>query len=425
MVFSVAPLVSTGAAFVCSYSHVFGSQTICSDEQIFRVNRLDWITPWNNPFISQSVQLSSPSIESHPAGICSPSPGPSLRGERCMSNDSITDHDTVESEPRVIDSRWVTQARLSPSPALRHVLEVQSRKHHTLSFDNCREAYSTCWSKLAAFSLLKVFAFRKLLLTLTWTEPFDLELSSGEWDYAAGPDVANEPGIRQRTGYYTAECLYIANGFWNDMKTFCCDDCALCCNRDKAGVWAMTAGLMMYSVAGLYSRRSFWPFISLSPLPVTVITSRNESCASWQSALLWKLIGRHFFFTSLDIFSFSFTFLLLSFSSPSLPVSCFPLIVFKSLFISPFLFQFYLFNWFVCFTRQEMHSSHSLGRLHITHFGNVKSRSPHIWSASLCVSAVQVRWFKHWLTAMMDLLFLLLISAAHIMFWQNMNLDLK
>lgn len=126
-----------------------------------------------------------------------------------------------------------------------------------------------------------------------------------------------------------------------------------------------------------------------------------------------KLIGRHFFFSSLDIFSFSFTFLLLSFSSPSLPVSCFPLIVFKSLFISPFLFQFYLFNWFVCFTRQEMHSSHSLGRLHITHFGNVKSRSPHIWSASLCVSAVQVRWFKHWLTAMMDLLFLLLISAVH------------
>lgn len=75
MVFCVAPLVSTGAAFVCSYSHVFGSQTICSDEQIFRVNRLDWITPWNNPFISQSVQLSSPSIESHPAGIRFPYPG--------------------------------------------------------------------------------------------------------------------------------------------------------------------------------------------------------------------------------------------------------------------------------------------------------------------------------------------------------------
>lgn len=173
MVFCVAPLVSTGAAFVCSYSHVFGSQTICSDEQIFRVNRLDWITLWNNPFISQSVQLSSPSIESHPAGICSPSPGPSLRGERCMSNDSITDHDTVESEPRVIDSRWVTQARLPPSPALRHVLEVQSRKHHTLSFDNCREAYSTCWSKLAAFSLLKVFAFRNSC----WLSP-ELNLST-------------------------------------------------------------------------------------------------------------------------------------------------------------------------------------------------------------------------------------------------------
>lgn len=173
MVFCVAPLVSTGAAFVCSYSHVFGSQTICSDEQIFRVNRLDWITLWNNPFISQSVQLSSPSTESHPAGIRSPSPGPSLRGERCMSNDSITDHDTVESEPRVIDSRWVTQARLSPSPALRHVLEVQSRKYHTLSFDNCREAYSTCWSKLAAFSLLKVFAFRNSC----WLSP-ELNLST-------------------------------------------------------------------------------------------------------------------------------------------------------------------------------------------------------------------------------------------------------
>lgn len=95
------------------------------------------------------------------------------------------------------------------------------------------------------------------------------------------------------------------------------------------------------------------------------------------------------------------------------PVFLLSLIVFKSLFISPFLFQFYLFNWFVCFTRQEMHSSHSLGRLHITHFGNVKSSSPHIWSASLCVSAVQVRWFKRWLTAMIDLLFLLLISAVH------------
>lgn len=323
MVFCVAPLVSTGAAFVCSYSRVFGSQTICSDEQIFRVNRLDWITLWNNPFISQSVQLSSPSIESHPAGIRSPSPGPSLRGERCMSNDSITDHDTVESEPRVIDSCWVTQARLAPSPALRHVLEVQSRKHHTFSFDNCREAYSTCWSKLAAFSLQKVFVFQTLA---------DAHLNWTFWPRAQFRWVR----LRSRTGcgerarhqtenwvlhcWVSIHCKWILKWHENILLW----RCALCCNRDKAGVWAMTAGLMMYSVAGLYSRRSFWPFISLSPLPVTVITSRNESCASWQSALLWKLIGRHFFFTSLDIFSFSFTFLLLSFSSPSLPISCFP-----------------------------------------------------------------------------------------------------
>lgn len=172
MVFCVAPLVSTGAAFVCSYSHVFGSQTICSDEQIFRVNRLDWITLWNNPFISQSVQLSSPSIESHPAGIRFPSPGPSLRGERCMSNDSITDHDTVESEPRVIDSRWVTQARLSPSPALRHVLEVQSRKHHTFSFDNCREAYNTM-GQTSCFQFAESFCFSNSC----WRSP-ELNLST-------------------------------------------------------------------------------------------------------------------------------------------------------------------------------------------------------------------------------------------------------
>lgn len=199
------------------------------------------------------------------------------------------------------------------------------------------------------------------------------------------------------------------------MKTFCCDDCALCCNRDKAGVWAMTAGLMMYSVAGLYSRRSFWPFISLSPLPVTVITSRNESCASRQSALLWNWLGGIFSSPHLTSFPFLSLFFFCLFPLPHCPSPVFlpSLIVFQSLFISPFLFQFYLFNWFVCFTRQEMHSSHSLGRLHITHFGNGKSRSPHIWSASLCVSAVQVRWFKRWLTVMMDLQFLLLISAVH------------
>lgn len=317
MVFCVAPLVSTGAAFVCSYSHVFGSQTICSDEQIFRVNRLDWITPWNNPFISQSVQLSSPSIESHPAGIRSPSPGPSLRGERCMSNDSITDHDTVESEPRVIDSRWVTQARPAPSPALRHVLEVQSRKYHTFSFDNCREAYNTM-GQTSCFQFAESFCFSNSC----WLSPvLNLSTSSSVQvsDYAAGPDVANEPGIRQRTGYYTAECLYIANGFWNDMKTFCCDDCALCCNRDKAGVWAMTAGLMMYSVAGLYSQRSFWPFISLSPLPVTVITSRNESCASWQSALLWNWLGGIFSSPHLTSFPFLSLFFFCLFPLPHCP----------------------------------------------------------------------------------------------------------
>lgn len=260
---------------------------------------------------------------------------------------------------------------------------------------------TTRWGKLAAFSLQKVFVFQTLADShLNWTFRPRAQF---RWVRLRSRTGCGERA-RHQTENWVLHCWVSIHCKWilKWHENILLWRCVLCCNRDIAGVWAMTAGLMMYSVAGLYSRRSFWPFISLSPLPVTVITSRNESCASWQSALLWKLIGRHFFFTSLDIFSFSFTFLLLSFSSPSLPVSCFPLIVFKSLFISPFLFQFYLFNWFVCFTRQEMHSSHSLGRLHITHFGNVKSRSPHIWSASLCVSAVQVRWFKHWLTAMMD-----------------------
>lgn len=318
MVFCVAPLVSTGAAFVCSYSHVFGSQTICSDEQIFRVNRLDWITPWNNPFISQSVQLSSPSIESHPAGICFPSPGPSLRGERCMSNDSITDHDTVESEPRVIDSRWVTQARLSPSPALRHVLEVQSRKHHTLSFDNCREAYSTCWSKLAAFSLQKVFVFQTLADShLNWTFRPRAQF---RWVRLRSRTGCGERARHQTENWVlhcwvSIQCKWILKWHENILLW----RCALCCNRDKAGVWAMTAGLMMYSVAGLYSRRSFWPFISLSPLPVTVITSRNESCASWQSALLWNWLGGIFSSPHLTSFPFLSLFFFCLFPLPHCP----------------------------------------------------------------------------------------------------------
>lgn len=215
MVFRIAPLVSNGAAFVCSYSHSFGSQTIRSDEQIFRVNRLDWITLWNSPFISQSVQLSSLSTESQPAGIRSPSPGPSLRGERCMSNDSITEHDTVESEPRVIDSRWVTQAALLPLPpsVAFSSFRVGSGKYHTLSVQYMLNTRG----QTSCFQFAESFCFSN---SCWHSAELNLSTSSSVQvsETAAGPDVVNEPGIRQRTGYYIAECLFIANGFWNVLK---------------------------------------------------------------------------------------------------------------------------------------------------------------------------------------------------------------
>lgn len=225
---------------------------------------------------------------------------------------------------------------------------------------------TTRWGKLAAFSLQKVFVFQTLADShLNWTFRPRAQF---RWVRLRSRTGCGERA-RHQTENWVLHCWVSIHCKWilKWHENILLWRCALCCNRDKAGVWAMTAGLMMYSVAGLYSQRSFWPFISLSPLPVTVITSRNESCASWQSALLWNWLGGIFSSPHLTSFPFLSLFFFCLFPLPHCPSPVFllSLIVFKSLFISPFLFQFYLFNWFVCFTRQEMHSSHSLGRLHI------------------------------------------------------------
>ena len=89
MVFRVVPPVSSEAAFVCSYSHVFSLQTICSNlsgEQ----TRLNHSVKQSLHFSVSSVKLSL-RWESTCRNTL-PVPGTvSLRGERCMSNDSITE----------------------------------------------------------------------------------------------------------------------------------------------------------------------------------------------------------------------------------------------------------------------------------------------------------------------------------------------
>lgn len=124
------------------------SWTFHSREPIFWMNKLNQITSWNDPFISQftwalsQLWLSVQGLTEWEIG-CSVIPSLNIPHSECV--------------PWVTDSRWVAQTHHSPFLSCHEVLKwlyiiqlIQLNAHLTTSFMNSRSQFTSEQAKLSA-----------------------------------------------------------------------------------------------------------------------------------------------------------------------------------------------------------------------------------------------------------------------------------